>query len=325
MNLYSNIFKNAWVITWKNKYLWFFGVFAVILGNGNEYDFPSLFNTLSEFIINLKEFFSTGIFRSDSISNIARAFVSEPVTFFIIMTILLIMLVLVIFLVWLVVISQIAIINNSAKIAGGKETNFKDAVEAGVKNFWPVLGLNFIQKMAVYLLIALLTIPALQMGAPLYVLFWPLVFIFFLISLGFSMLFRYALAFVVIKDKKIKEATIASWDLLKKNWIVTLEMTLFVFLLTLAVVLAVVLAVLTLLAPFIFFAYLFYAVGSMAGFWLIALLGLIVVVGLLLVSGSMLSVFQLASWSNLFLELVGAGATSKLVRLFYRTDNINKL
>jgi hypothetical protein len=41
MTLYRSIFRQAWAITWQYKYLWFFGFFAALLGNGGEYEILS--------------------------------------------------------------------------------------------------------------------------------------------------------------------------------------------------------------------------------------------------------------------------------------------
>ena len=38
ITLYRDIIKEAWYITWRRKFLWFFGLFAVLLGNGGEYE-----------------------------------------------------------------------------------------------------------------------------------------------------------------------------------------------------------------------------------------------------------------------------------------------
>jgi hypothetical protein len=38
MSLYRSILKRAWEISWKFKYLWFFGLFAALLGNGGEFE-----------------------------------------------------------------------------------------------------------------------------------------------------------------------------------------------------------------------------------------------------------------------------------------------
>ena len=42
MSFYRNILKQAWKITWRNKYLWWLGIFAALLGNGGEFEI--LFN-----------------------------------------------------------------------------------------------------------------------------------------------------------------------------------------------------------------------------------------------------------------------------------------
>jgi len=51
--------------------------------------------------------------------------------------------------------------------------------------------------------------------------------------------------------------------------------------------------------------------------WLIILLGLITLM-IVILSGSLITTFQIAAWTNLFLELKGGKAESKLERLAKR-------
>ena len=66
MTLYRNIFSQSLKITWRYKYLWFFGLFSALLGNGGEIElllrrfdgtveqglFPGLSNILSTGLFN---------------------------------------------------------------------------------------------------------------------------------------------------------------------------------------------------------------------------------------------------------------------------------
>ena len=44
MPFYRTILKQAWSLTWRHKYLWWFGIFAALLGNGGEFEI--LFNNV---------------------------------------------------------------------------------------------------------------------------------------------------------------------------------------------------------------------------------------------------------------------------------------
>src|SRR3990167_11185977 len=78
MPFYRNILKQSWRLTWRNKYLWIFGIFAALLGNGGELEI--LFNTLFRGGSDLALFpswqriVSTGVFSSHTFANIVDLF-----------------------------------------------------------------------------------------------------------------------------------------------------------------------------------------------------------------------------------------------------------
>jgi len=319
MNFYRDIFKKAWLITWKNKYLWFFGLFAVLLGNGGEYDF--LFNFLG---VNndggvssgLGGLAQTGILSRQILPNLARAFVNDPVTFLIIIIVFFVIAVLICFLVWLIVVSQTALINNTAKIIGGKDSSFKEGIEVGVKKFWPVLGMNIVQKVLIYLFIFILGLSLFYGSLGTSIFYQILFFIFLLISLAISFLIKYSLAFLIIKDRNFRDSITEGWLLLKRNWLITLEIAVLIIAISFLVIVASALVLFTLSTPVLFIAMLFLKLQSTIGFWVIASIGFILVAALLMLVGAILATFQTAVWVNLYVELISGGGTSKILRLF---------
>ena len=73
MSFYRNILRQAWRLTWRNKYLWWLGIFAALLGSSGELEIllnntggssgESLFPSLQRVV-------STGVFSTKTISNI---------------------------------------------------------------------------------------------------------------------------------------------------------------------------------------------------------------------------------------------------------------
>jgi len=151
---YRSILKQAWRTTCKNKYLWFFGLFAVLLGNngGLEAVFNLLFQQDSNFAIGFKRYIDTGVFSLTGLASLGRFIVEDTLSFIILLTVLLIFAVLGVFLIWLSVVSQAVLVNNAAQDETGKEHSFKKGMELGVTKFWPVFGLNFGFKILVWLL-----------------------------------------------------------------------------------------------------------------------------------------------------------------------------
>src|SRR3989339_171008 len=111
---YTNILKQSWDITWKNKYLWFFGLFAALLGNGGDLDIivRGFDHDNKFFMFGWQQFSQTGIFNKNIFANIALLSVKEPLTLFLSLGTLLIFTFMVGFLIWMIISSQIAIVSN---------------------------------------------------------------------------------------------------------------------------------------------------------------------------------------------------------------------
>jgi peptidoglycan/LPS O-acetylase OafA/YrhL len=110
------------------------------------------------------------------------------------------------------------------------------------------------------------------------------------------------------------------WKLFKENWLISIEMALLLALINLALGLLAIFIVLVLAVPFLFLAAIFIKFGSVAGFWLVALSGFASFMVFLFLAGAILATFQVSAWTGLFLELINKGGTSKIVRMFGKSQ-----
>lgn len=319
MPFYRNILKQAWGLAWSNKYLWWFGIFAALLGNS---ELEILFNSLGgdpgqTMFPAWQRIVSTGVFSSGTYGNIGNLFKDDTLNLIIFLLVALIALAVLLFLVWLAIVSQAAIVSGSAAAVKQKKTSLKAGLKAGILNFWPVLFLNILIKAAVYILLAAISWP---------VIFFPgglsanLFYILALIiaapaAMILSFIMKYAVAYTVVNGSRIGQALKQSWRLFKANWLVSFEMAILLFFINLLVGLAVFLAILTLAAPFLFLGLIFYYSLALVGSWFIAILALICFLSIIITGGAVLSVFQIAAWTSLFLELDKKRGASKLVRI----------
>ena len=92
-------------------------------------------------------------------------------------------------------------------------------------------------------------------------------------------------------------------------------MAVILFFINLLVGLAVVLTILSLAVPFLFLGLIFYYALAAVGSWLVAALAFVCFLLIITAVGAALAVFQIASWTSLFLELNKNKGVSKLVRL----------
>ncbi len=323
MPFYRNILKQAWQLTWRNKYLWWFGIFAALLGNGGEFEIlfnNSGANPSKALFPAWQGIFSTGIFSRHTLANIGNLFRNDTLNIIFVLVICLIVLTVCLFLIWLVVVSQAAVVNNSAAVIGQKKHTLKDGFNSGILNFWPVLILNIIIKAVIYILLVAISLPAIfyqgNFNANLFYIIALVIVVPIAIILSFIM--KYAVAYVVIDKSKVLPAIKQGWRLFKENWLISFEMAIILFFINLFIGLAIVLAILILAVPFLFLGLIFYYAFSVLGSWLIAILAFASFLFIVVSTGAALAVFQISSWTGLFLELDKNGGVSKLVRAVNR-------
>lgn len=319
MSLYRKIFKEALHATWKNKYLWFFGLFAALFGANGDYEIISRFLTGDSSVFGWRAIQETNVLTVQTFNTVSDFMTEDPLSFILTMFVALFVLVLIIFLVWLATVSQAALVTSAASISSGKESGFKAGVEAGGRNFWPVFALNIFNKALISVIFLIVGLPlALSAGRSLaaYNFFYLLIFVVFVpLAIIASFIVKYAIAYKVIKGRTIIDSLKKSWQLFIENWLVSVEMAFILFFLNFFYGLAVLLLMLVLAVPFLFLALAFYYLTSFVGFWLVATFALVLFFLLIAAAGSFIAAFQIYSWTSLFVELTGRGATAKIVRL----------
>lgn len=321
MTFYRAILKQAWFLTLRHKYLWWFGIFAALLGNGGEFEI--LFNNKSganpgqSLFPAWQRIISTKVFSGQTLNNIGELFRSDTLNIILVLTVILISLVIGLFLVWLVIISQAAIVNNSAAIIKQKKHTFRDGLDAGLLNFWPVLFLNIITKVAIYILLVAISLPVIFFQRNFEAnLFYILALVIILpVAIILSFIMKYAVAYAVINKSKVISSIKQSCRLFRENWLISFEMAIILFFINLAVGLAIILAILVLAVPFLFLGLIFYYAFSLIGSWFIAILAFTSFLFIVVSAGAALAVFQVSSWTGLFLELDKKNGMSKLVRV----------
>jgi hypothetical protein len=301
--LYRRILKQALKTTWNLKFLWFFGIFAYFYFNGEEY---TVISDNFKKIINLE-----GNIQSFH-ENIQWGFISQAwinfktyVTGNIFTSLLTAMAVILVAaaLIYLVVATQAAIINAAARFRHQEKTGLFEGFTVGTKYFWPVFCVNLLSKIMLYGLFLIFGVPLallyLKFGTFAWLGFLSLMAFLILIPLNIVIIFlaRYATIFIVLKNEKIKEAIKNSLRLFRRNWLVTLENTVILFLLTYAVNLIIIGSLAFAQLPF-----------SQAGYY--------VYMAVVIFVGAFLTVFQTSAWTILFSYLDEGQGVPKLIRLF---------
>jgi len=325
MFLYREILKKSLAITWRHKYLWFFGLFASLLSGAGRYNMS--FSKANEdwsnnYFANFARLIKEGMLNGSSLPNLGMLFKQDPVSATIYIVFSLIIIVLSLFLLWLVIVSQIGLISNAAKIIKnnkGKKTTIREGVDAGTKNFWSVLGLNLSINVLIYFIAILIGLPLIfitaRSGGNVDLLYFIMFIIFVPLALILSFLLKYAVCFIVIKGKNFIDSFVAAWKLFVKNWLISIEMAFILFFVDILFVLALGLVILVLAIPYLFIAFGLSSFISLSLFWIMFVLGIIISIAIIIVGGSALTSFKLVAWTDLFINLTGKGGLSKIIRL----------
>lgn len=322
MILYRAILKQAWQTTWRHKYLWFFGLFAALLGNGGELEI--IFRGFGEYSDQAgfwREIGSTGFFSWQTLANIGYLFKSDPITMFMVILVFCLVAIIGGFLLWLTITGQAAVINNAAEDKFGRKHSFKTGFSQAIASFWPVFSLNLLSKLISYLLFVLISWPiALSLFTDKtlsYSLAYILLFVLFIpLSIIVSFVIKYGIAYVVVKKEKPLAAFKKGVAMFKNNWVVSIEMAFILFGINFLVGLSLFILFLVLAVPFLFIILAFSKIALMINFWFLLMSAGFLFVVFFGFAGAILSVFQISSWTNLFIELEGRGGISKLVRIF---------
>lgn len=320
MSLYRKLLAQAWKNTWAHKYLWFFGLFATLLGSSGELEL--LFRSFSDvatngLFANFRSFWASNIFSMQALSNFGNIMMTDSLSMLIAFSILTIGFLLMIFLFWFSIISQSALVFNYSRIIANKSHNYKSGLELGMKKFWPVLGLNIILKAIVYIAFLALAVPIVvwfvhpSFGQNLFFVIAYLIFI--PLSIVASFVVKFATAYVVIKGEKLVDAFYKGWNLFLNNWLISIEMAFILFGISFVVTLCALIVVAMVSIPIAFLAILF---SHVINGWLIFLSSVILAFLGVVFIGSVLTTFQVSSWTGLFIELINKGGVSKLVRIF---------
>jgi len=310
--------KSALTITWRYKYLWFFGLFAALLGNGGAFNYGiknfSKVESQGVWLTNLSESLKSWKFGFGKIDwyGIFTNFDLWGAVLF------LLVIVVGLFLLWLSIASQGALVYG---IKAAKTQFFNEALRHGSKKFWPLLLVNIILAVAIAVLMAIFNLPFvilyLNTGGNVlwqtvivilsFIVWVPVTIIFYLIA-------QYAVIYIVNYDKHIAQAIKDAWLLFAKNWIVSLEAGFLLLLINIITSILLVAVVIVLALPFVMLGLLASALASNGFLWFVIILGILTFIALLFLYGAAWNVFQVSVWIQLFERITGGVVYSKILR-----------
>jgi len=321
---YRSILKQAWAIAWKHKYLWFFGVFASLAVAGGSMEYKFLSQSLGQGIIdnsyqNLNGLLAMSEFCQVAWLGLVDLFSQNIIIIINAFTILLLTLTLVSVFVWLAISSQAALVDSVKKlIAPKKKLNIlsvREGLTVGSRHFWSVLGLNILIKILISFAFFLVSLPLLFMvisDSYAFVVAYTILFVIFVpLAVSLSLIVKYAISCRVLENKSVMDSLEIAWNLFNKNWLISLEVALILFIISFISSFAVLIIISILFFPLLWLSVAFSIV------WLTILM-LILILVVAIIFGSLLTTFQIATWTDLYIQLKDRKGIAKLERIFQK-------
>lgn len=315
--LYRPILKKALELTWRNKYLWVFGFFATFLGSGGVYDvIIKGWNTIGGRTV-VKSFANftappftifegTGTALTNALGKtglIAGTALG---------------LILIVLLYVLALVSQGGLVYSVGALAKRKKVTIRDSFDKTTSKLVHIFGVNLGAKALIFLLLVIIGLPIVLIAGTSATWSNVLYFVAFLVSIPLSLvvlfLMLYTVAGMMVKKLSLLEAIKDSLCILKKHWLISLEMALILLGISVLLGIGISLALLLVSVPFLVLGITFYLLVGEVGLTVIITFALVLFLVAVVVIGSAFTTFQLASWTLLYVKLSDSGAVSAIVR-----------
>lgn len=312
--LYRHILKDALKIVWNNKTLWVLGFLAIFWGDLGAYQ--SLDRVLGDFGPKIAPL-------TVQKPLLPSAEMFTPGGFALLLGLTLLVLAIIVGLIVLVTSARGGIIWAIAARRERKSVPLKEALKKGARSFWPLLGIGVLTRLDALLYVWILSPLVKGGGNSSDLAFYILAFIAAtLVSVVLSFLGVYAAAFIMIEGASFIESIKESLRLFARNWLISLELGLILYLITFFIGAAVIAVLLALGIPFLLLGVIAALTGSEIGVWTALIVLAFIYIAFLLVAGSAFITFQYSAWTLLYLRLRKQGALAKVVRLTSRFSNV---
>ncbi len=321
---YRSILKQAWSISWNNKYLWFFGLFASLAVAGGSLEYQFLTQGMTQGMIdgsyqNLNGLLAMRDLLHNTWLGLADLINQNFIVIINTLTILLLTLTLISVFIWLAISSQAALIDSVKKIIIPKKkinlASIRDGLTTGSQHFWSVLSLNILIKILISFSFFIISLPLLFMVLSdnySFVVAYIILFVILVpVAVSLSLIVKYAISCRVLENKSITKSLDAAWNLFKNNWLISLEIAIVLFVISFFSSLIIIISISILFLPLLWFGIVFSIT------WLIFLMIFLAIVVAALF-GSLFTTFQITTWTSLYLKLKENKVRAKLERIFQK-------
>ncbi|MBI2552477.1 hypothetical protein HYW17_04235 [Candidatus Uhrbacteria bacterium] len=312
--LYRHILREAWKTTWNYKRFWALGLLAVFWGDLGAYQ---TFNQA------LERLPGPGFLAGASSLLLPFAGLNFW-QFAVLLGLSFIALAVMAALLVLVTAARGGLIWALAKTASpGRKESIPALLKRGARAFFPLLGIGLLTRLDILLYWFLINPLVAQGPSPLTFTLFLLAFVLVtLLSLILSFLGIYAAVLVILDGHTFLQSLREAFSIFAQHWLVSIELALILYFITLLVGVGVLLAMFALGIPLLLAGSIAVFLNVPALLWVIVAVGAAAYLAALLLIGSAFVTFQYASWVLLFMRLREEGATAKIIRLTSRFGHL---
>jgi hypothetical protein len=313
-SFYRKVYLRSWQIIKTNWYLLFFGLFVSALGLTG--DFKALTNLKINDIVSTTLLDWINIFQTFATADLTMS--KLPTIIMLIGTFLFFAVILV-----LAISSQGALIKATANAGkNDKQNSLIHNLQAGVEKFWPLFGMNILNKLVSFVFVVGIIVPiiyllSLGQTSTIMNLLISIIIFFILVPLAIIISFvtRYGASYIILRKQSITTAFFNAWRLFRINWIISLENALVVLILTVLYTIALISLLAFVITPFLILGYIVAQVSSI-GFWVLIIAGTLISILIFLGAVALFGAYYTIVWTEVFLQLTNKGAShSKTHRL----------
>lgn len=314
---YRSILGRAWKLTKHYKKLWILGFFVFILSAGGEYKLliaESNPDTIWQDISNFLQV--NALLNSSFWMNLSYLFKNNLGLAIGISLLTFLLIIIAIAVLFFAVKSQAVLIEKTKKLLNNKKEQkmkiWPDLINDN-KKFWTLLLLNISLVAVILFVLIIVSLPWLYLSTAnsiLAALCYVILFILgFFAVFSASIIFKYAIAYVALEKEKFHGAIKKAFILFKDNWLISLEIIVLLFFIDFIIGLAISIIFGLFILPLLYF-------WIIAGTYFMIDLLLLTTLLLLILVVAIVTTFETASWTILFLELQTGEAVAKLERVF---------
>jgi hypothetical protein len=288
---YLEIIKKSWFITWKNKYLWWFGLFLA-LGGGASFNFPGNSEWSKKAGENEDQF---------------RSFLNQH--WQLVVALIAVIGIICLALIILKLIAKAGLIKTLNEIEKKITGNFKKGFWEGKKYFWKILAIGLILGFFILSLFVILAVPiallfsvkAFILGT-FFVLFSAVVIFIPLVVLA-SFIGKYSIYYVVLSDLGIKASIENGYQIFRKNIIPSIIMALFFIPINIALFILIITSFLAIGIIFLLVGIILYLALAKIGIIIAVSSGVLIFIVILFLANSIFQVFCQTIWFLFFKEI----------------------